>query len=103
MLTGLYNKQGETILSSYVYTYMLDGNQERKIDNTGKVTTYTYDGLGRLTGESVTGSSAVTYEYDDSNNRSKMIVQGVSVTAYIYDRNNRLIAEAVNVSMVYMG
>jgi YD repeat-containing protein len=47
-VTSLQNKQGSTVLSSYAYTYYLDGNQESKTDHNGVATSYTYDGAGRL-------------------------------------------------------
>ena len=88
-LTQLTNKKGATVLSSYAYTYYLNGNQAAKTDNTGKVTTYTYDGLGRITSESPSSESEITYTYDDSNNRKNMTVGGIK-TSYEYDKNNRL-------------
>jgi len=89
----LTNKKGAVTLSSYTYEYSLDGNQTKKTDNTGKITDYTYDGLGRLTNEAVTGESAVSYTYDDSNNRKTMTIAGGAVTTYSYDKNNRLNSE----------
>ena len=76
------------VISSYSYVYRLDGNQASKTDHTGKVTAYTYDGLGRLTGESEPGA-AITYAYDSRGNRTGMTKSGVT-TAYTYDLNNRL-------------
>ena len=43
-------------------------------ESTGKVTTYLYDDLGRLTSEAITGTnnnSTLTYTYDDRGNRPK--------------------------------
>jgi YD repeat-containing protein len=71
----------------------LDGNQATKTDHPGKVAAYTYDGLDRLTSETVTGEGAVSYAYDDSNNRVNMTVTGGANTSYIYDKNNRLLTE----------
>ena len=56
-------------------------------------TTYVYDGLGRLTGET-TGEDSITYTYDASGNRIGMNQNG-TVTAYAYDANNRLLSETV--------
>ena len=55
MVKTLTNKNSSNaVLSSYAYTYQLDGNQTSKTDHTGKITSYIYDGLGRLTSESDT-------------------------------------------------
>ncbi|MCL2775531.1 MAG: S8 family serine peptidase, partial [Oscillospiraceae bacterium] len=54
MLKTLANVKDTTTFSSYSYTYYLDGNQASRTDNTGfevLTTSYTYDGLGRLTSE----------------------------------------------------
>lgn len=92
-LTLLINKKGASTLSSYAYTYYLDGNQATKTDHTGKITTYAYDDLGRLESESVQGEPTITYTYDDYNNRATMTV-GSAITSYVYDKNNRLKAES---------
>jgi YD repeat-containing protein len=52
-LTNLINKQGSTVVSSYAYTYFTDGNQCTKTDHNNRVTTYAYDGAGRLDRKSV--------------------------------------------------
>ena len=78
--------------SSFSYTYFLDGNQKTKSDNTGRVTTYTYDGLGRLTTEAesgVSGAKTYNYTYDARGNRATSY-DGYSTT-YEYDFNNRLL------------
>ena len=92
-LKEITNKKGTTTLSQYSYNYYLDGNQQKKTDYTGKVTTYVYDSLGRLTNESVTGEPAISYTYDDYNNRAAMTVAVQYVTTYGYDKNSRLITE----------
>jgi RHS repeat-associated protein len=87
------------VLSQYDYAYDLSGQQVQKADHTGKTTAYTYDGLGRLTGENQTASGAVTksytYTYDDCNNRASLTAAGgqAYTTAYSYDNNNRLRTE----------
>ncbi len=87
------NKKGTSVLSSYEYSYFLDGNQAAKTDNSGKLTSYIYDSLGRLTSEVPGGEPVISYTYDDSNNRSSMTVSGNSITTYAYDKANRLQAE----------
>jgi len=58
------------------------------------VTTYVYDGLGRLTSETekVSGTTvfSLAYVYDANNNRTKMTANDGTVTNYTYDKNNRL-------------
>ena len=101
LVTSLQNKKGSTILSSYAYTYYLDGNQAAKADHAGKVTSYLYDGLGRLTKEtetSPTGSWSKAYTFDATGNRATLTyaVNGTteSVTSYTYDANNRMLRES---------
>ncbi len=98
LVTSLQNKKGTATLSSYAYTYYLDGNQAAKTDHAGRLTSYSYDGLGRLTQEAESGATdAITkaYTYDATGNRKTMTVSGAeSYTAsYAYDLNNRLTAE----------
>ena len=96
LVTGLINKRGKTVVSSYNYEYNYDGNQIKKSDNKGNVTNYTYDGLGRLRSESLSSRTAGTliksYGYDMSGNRKSLTVTGREnyVTEYTYDADNRL-------------
>lgn len=92
MITSLTNKRGSTVLSGYEYTYNLDGYQNAKTDHTGKSTTYRYDLLGRLIGESENGST-YTYQYDDRSNCSTLTVVSPKpyTVHYTYDLNNRLL------------
>ena len=96
-MASLINKKGSTTLSSYTYTYYLDGNIALKHDSTSDTKEYTYDGVGRLKTESSQYGASITYTYDDSNNRATMTVGGV-VTSYNYDKNNRLVAEIKNLN-----
>ena len=58
-----------------------------KVESSGKVTTYAYDDLGRITSESSKPSStsaaiqSYAYTYDDYGNRSTLTATGT--TAYI--------------------
>ena len=101
LLTSLVNKNSAgSVLSQYDYTYQLDGNQLSKTDANGKVTSYTYDDLGRLVSESESVSGAVTqtytYAYDDRSNRTGLTATGADAytTSYTYDLNNRLLTES---------
>ena len=95
LVTSLTNKKGTQTLSSYAYTYNLDGNQKTKSDHTGRITSYLYDDMGRLKGEAETGAvDAITkaYTFDAASNRSAMTVSGAEnySVSYDYDLNNRL-------------
>ncbi|MCL2281580.1 MAG: hypothetical protein FWC25_02845 [Dehalococcoidia bacterium] len=101
MVTSVINKSGNTVISSYDYTYYLDGNQCTKTDHDGKVTTYIYDGLGRLAQESEVLSGVTqsySYTYGTSHNRATMVASGAKSfsTSYTYDLNNRLLTETKN-------
>uniref|UniRef100_UPI00289A7FDC hypothetical protein n=1 Tax=Aminipila sp. TaxID=2060095 RepID=UPI00289A7FDC len=98
LVTALKNRKGSAILSGYDYTYYLNGNQAAKADHKGRRTSYSYDGLGRLTKEAESGSAdAITksYAFDAASNRALMSVSGAEAytVGYTYDRNNRLITE----------
>ncbi len=84
-------------ISSYEYSYYLDGSDACKVRNENGIietTSYEYDGLKRLTEESVKVGDNVTdtykYEYDDYSNRSKMTATGSEnyVTEYSYVDSN---------------
>ena len=99
LITSMNNKKGSQTLSGYTYSYYLDGNQASKTDHTGRITTYAYDDLSRLTAETETGNNSSTdktYTYDPAGNRASMTSTtngNVEYTAYSYDLNNRLIRQ----------
>ncbi|MCM1142199.1 MAG: hypothetical protein NC453_26815, partial [Muribaculum sp.] len=91
---GITNKKGNSTISSYEYSYYLDGSDACKVRNESGIiesTSYEYDGLKRLTEESVKVGNNTTdtyeYEYDDYGNRSKMTATGTEdyVTEYSYN------------------
>lgn len=92
-ITNIVNKKGNSNISVYEYSYYLDGSDACKTRNENGIiekTEYKYDGLKRLTEESVkVGNSTDTYayEYDDYGNRAKMIATGSEnyVTEYSYN------------------
>ena len=94
-LTNVENKNAGGVVSSFTYTYYASGSQKSKTDQTGNVTSYTYDGLNRLTQESETGGLTHSYSYDANGNRAQMTVSGTAnyVTTYCYDAANRLLSE----------
>ena len=82
-------------VSEYKYTYYYDGNQRTKVDGSG-VTSYEYDGLGRLVTAVLPDGTVQEYEFDANGNRTNLTVtdgNNVSVTTYSYDANDRLISE----------
>ena len=93
-IVKLVNKKGNTTISSYEYSYYLDGSDACKVRNENGIietTEYEYDGLKRLTEEAVTtGNSTDTYayEYDDYGNRSKMAAAGSENYVTEYNYNN---------------
>ena len=98
MVNTLLNDDGEdVVISEFAYTYYADGNQRTKTETLlggdPVTTTYTYDGLGRLTAET-TGEDSITYTYDANGNRIGMNRNG-TVTTYAYDANNRLLSETI--------
>ena len=90
-VTKLVTKSGNSDISSYEYSYYLDGSDACKVRNengTIETTSYDYDGLKRLTRESISnGKTADTYsyEYDDYGNRSKMVANGSEEYETVYD------------------
>lgn len=92
-ITKLENKLGNSTISSYEYSYYLDGSDACKVRNENGIietTGYEYDSLKRLVEESVTignNTDTYSYEYDDYGNRSKMTADGSEnyVTEYVYN------------------
>ncbi len=98
-LSSVTNKKGNIVLSSYAYTYYLDGNRASVTDQSGNIHSYTYDKLGQLKVETDTKNGTVTsYTYDGNGNRITKDVSGStsSSTQYTYDANNRLTKESCN-------
>ena len=89
-------KETGEVLLRQAYTYDGDGNKLEVVDEQGRKTVYTYDGLNRLTSETdpVTGEKTV-YAYDPAGNRLKKTVYRAdgtvaSETTYTYDQANQL-------------
>ena len=96
-ITKLENKSGDVTISSYEYSYYLDGSDACKVRNENGIietTEYEYDGLKRLTEESIKVGNDTTdtykYEYDDYSNRFKITASGSEdyVTEYSYVDSN---------------
>ena len=110
-LTGIQHKLGATVLLGLAYT--LDASGLRTgIAETGTIdrtVTYAYDGIKRLTSESVVqlGNDRRTgWTYDKTGNRLTQTKQlgptgsptGTASTAYVYDANDRLDTETLSLS-----
>lgn len=94
-VTSLINKNADEVLSSYAYTYHLNGNQKTVTELSG-VTTYTYDDLGQIIKAVDKYGKVNEYSYDDYGNRIMLTVtngEDVEETSYVYDKNNRLSTE----------
>ena len=110
-LTGQTNSLADgTVTNTYEYTYDLNGNQIKKIDN-GNATNYTYDNMNRLKsvtepdgtkeeytfdGQGNIQTKTMThldgYEYTFKQNGKEYTLNDVSTheITYSYDKNNRL-------------
>ena len=93
-ITNIVNKSGNTDISSYEYSYYLDGSDACKVTEENGIietTEYEYDGLKRLTNEAVkkgSNTDTYSYEYDDYGNRSKMTATGTEDYVTEYNYNN---------------
>jgi len=77
-----------------IYTYTADGKLSSKTDRNGILTTYGYDGLGRLAYEKA-GEDEKQYTYDVLGNPLSM-TNGTNVTSYSYDIEGRIKAKTEN-------
>ncbi len=92
-----YNADNEAISVTYsdgvtpnvTYAYDADGQRTSMTDGTG-TTTYTYDALHRLTGDTQGGGQSVAYAYDLAGNLITLTYPGGKVVTRTYDAANRL-------------
>jgi len=75
------------VLQRWDYTYDNNGNVTGIKDFAGKTTTYTYDGLNRLTEES-SGKTTLGYGYDDGGNLTSVTQNGSPLHSYTYGNAN---------------
>ena len=77
------------------FTYDGSGRVQSATSGAGMTTTYSYDNLDRLRGESHSDSSpGVTYSYDANGNLYQR-VDGTGTTTYTYSAANQLTAKAI--------
>lgn len=95
------NSKGGGTLASYTHTLDPTGRRLSVTENTGRVTTYTYDSNYRLKSETVSGDPAsgngtVNYTYDAVDNRlsRNSTLAAVPSASSAYDANDRLTSDA---------
>ena len=88
-----YRRLG-TVFSKFDYALDAAGNRRAVTELNGRKVEYEYDGLYRLTKETITdavaGNRVVSYTYDRVGNRLSRNDSVEGVTAYTYDENDRL-------------
>lgn len=91
-VTSLSYSNGGTTIASYANQYTSAGRRSRVVELDGSDTRYTYDGRGRLSAETRTGTSAhaATYAYDAVGNRVSSTINGETTVA-TYDSDDRLL------------
>ncbi len=72
------------------YEYDLLGNPSKRVDAQGEVTTYDFDGLGRLTERDGPGEGDLHRFTYDANSNLTSIEDATGVTQYAYDELDRL-------------
>jgi RHS repeat-associated protein len=87
------------VLASYTYALYPTGNRQSVTEQSGRRMTWSYDGLWRLTNETIAGGSAngsIAYTYDSVGNRLSRTssVAGVPSTTSSYDNNDRLMSDS---------
>ena len=99
LVTTVTNRRGTTVLSSFAYTYYLDGNIQSVTETMAgetRVITYTYDLTRRLTVEQEVstryGLTIREYTFDNHGNRITMSEFGTESNTifYRYDSSTRL-------------
>ena len=73
-------------IQQYDYGYDANGNITSITDAAGKTTTYTYDGLNRLTSES-DGTTTFGYDYDANGNLDTVMQDSSPLHSYSYNKS----------------
>jgi RHS repeat-associated protein len=90
-----------SVISSYAYTLGPAGNRLSVTEASGRTVQYGYDGIYRLTSETIAGAltqnGAVTYAYDSVGNRTQVssTLPAIPATGLLqYDGNDRTLTDA---------
>ena len=82
-------------VDSFAYTLDADGKRTGVVESGGTARQYGYDGIDRLTSETVTGSLsyAKTFTYDPVGNRKSQVTtgSGAGSVPYTYDTRDRML------------
>ena len=96
-LTNLSVNKGASAIAGYGYTLNATGRRLSVAELGGRVATYTYDNIYRLTAESISGAPGgpngnVSYAYDPAGNRlqTTSTLAGIASGVFTYDVNDRL-------------
>lgn len=84
--TVVYKNASGTTVATFTYSYDADGNLIKRIGPAG-TTTYTYDGLDRVTADSYPDGSSDSYGYDAASNL-KTLTDAAGTVSYIYNKEN---------------
>jgi len=74
--------------STFTYTYSPDGYMTKRTGSAGS-STYSYDGLGRITAENLVDGTSDSYSYDAASNLTGLTDAG-GTTTYGYNAGNQL-------------
>jgi RHS repeat-associated protein len=95
----IVHKAGETVISSYAYTYDSNGNRARQVEAQGaasETTDYAYDDLDRLERYTIHAGADTTvtaYTFDGYNRKTEILTENGVATAdktYSYDETDWL-------------
>ena len=85
---AVYKNASGTVVATICYHYDNDGNLTSRTDGSG-TTSYTFDGLNRITAESFPDGSSTSYGYDPASNLTSL-TDGSGTVKYAYDKANQL-------------
>ena len=91
---GKLQKIGVRVDFCEQHTYTANSKEHTLVDANDRITTYTYDGLDRLSQTSYADSSSESYTYDAAGNRLTKTTRSGNVITYAYDPLNRLSTRA---------
>ena len=77
------------------YVHDASGVLLQTISATGAVTSYSYDGLGRVLAEAKPLGQTTVYQYSDTANKTTITLADGLATTLSYDRAGRLVSELV--------